>query len=94
MNKSFLKQDIFKASINKNIYLIFFIYLLVGLFIYKDFGLGIEEHFQRKSGFYWLNYILNFTEYDNLKELANFKFKKLSLLHQTLLILSLINIMV
>ena len=46
MNKSFLKQDIFKASINKNIYLIFFIYLLVGLFIYKDFGLGIEEHFK------------------------------------------------
>ena len=77
MNKSFLKQDIFKASINKNIYLIFFIYLLVGLFIYKDFGLGIEEHFQRKSGFYWLNYILNFTEYDNLKELANFKFKEI-----------------
>ena len=77
MNKSFLKQDIFKASINKNIYLIFFIYLLVGLFIYKDFGLGIEEHFQRKSGFYWLNYILNFTEYDNLKELANFKFQEI-----------------
>ena len=32
----------------------------------KDYGIGIEEHFQRKSGFYWLNFILNFTNLDFL----------------------------
>ncbi|MDB4339968.1 glycosyltransferase family 39 protein [Pelagibacteraceae bacterium] len=33
------------------------IYLLIGFLTYKDYGIGIEEHFQRSSGFYWLNYI-------------------------------------
>ena len=29
------------------------------------YGLGIEEHFQRSSGFYWLNYLLQFTNFEN-----------------------------
>ena len=41
------------------------IYLAVGLYTYKDYGLGIEEHFQRSSGFYWLNYLLQFTNFEN-----------------------------
>ena len=56
---------IFKKS--NLIYLLFFLILSVGFNISKDFGIGIEEHFQRKSGFYWLNYILSFTNFYSLK---------------------------
>ena len=42
MNKFFKKDSI--------IYYIFLLYFLIGLLIYKDFGVGIEEHFQRSSG--------------------------------------------
>ena len=41
---------------NRITYIILIIYYFLGVCIYKDFGLGIEEHFQRKLGFYWLNY--------------------------------------
>ena len=47
--------------------LISIIYLLVGFFTYKDYGIGIEEHFQRSSGFHWLNFILESTNFDSLK---------------------------
>ena len=50
------------------IYYILALYFLVGLTIYKDFGVGIEEHFQRSSGFYWLNYVLQFTDFEFLKD--------------------------
>ena len=56
---------IFKKS--NLIYLLFFLILCVGFSISRDFGIGIEEHFQRKSGFYWLNYILSFTNFNSLK---------------------------
>ena len=49
------------------------IYLAVGLYTYKDYGLGIEEHFQRSSGFYWLNYLLQFTNFENLQEITQSK---------------------
>ena len=47
-----------KKILNWNffIYLFFIIYFIIGLSIYKDFGVGIEEHFQRQNGFYWLNH--------------------------------------
>ena len=47
--------------------LISIVYLLVGFFTYKDYGIGIEEHFQRSSGFHWLNFILESTNFDSLK---------------------------
>jgi hypothetical protein len=47
--------------------LISIIYLLVGFFTYRDYGIGIEEHFQRSSGFHWLNFILESTNFDSLK---------------------------
>ena len=56
---------------NLIIILTFSIYFLVGIFIYKDFGIGIEEHFQRQNGFYWLKEILSFTNFENLKELTS-----------------------
>ncbi len=43
-------------------FIFFSVYFFIGLLIYKDFGIGIEEHFQRKNGFYWLNQFFVFFE--------------------------------
>ena len=48
-----------KKNFNLYIKLLFFFYFLLGLLIYKDFGVGIEEHFHRQNGFYWLIQIFN-----------------------------------
>jgi len=53
--------------------IIFSFYFFVGILTFKDYGVGIEEHFQRSSGFYWLNYILQFTDFDNLKTIIENK---------------------
>jgi hypothetical protein len=42
----------------------------LGLLIYSDYGIGIEEHFQRQNGFYWLKRILTFFRLDDLNFLA------------------------
>ncbi len=51
----------------------YLIYLILGFLIYEDFGITTDEEFQRYSGFYWLQYILNFTPFENLKYLVNEK---------------------
>ena len=54
---------------NKFILYVFFgLYFLIGLVTYGDYGINIEEHTQRYSGFYWLNYVVNFFEIESLKE--------------------------
>ncbi len=63
----------------KFINLFFILYFLLGLLIYKDFGIGIEEHFQRQNGFYWLKEILIFLNFDNLAVLAAEKFQAIRL---------------
>ena len=55
-------------SKNNYIYILLIFISLLGLFTYKHYGIGIEEHFQRKSGFYWLNYVLGFTPFDGLNK--------------------------
>jgi len=67
---------------DKKIYILvlfFSTYIFLGLFIYQDFGIGIEEHFQRKNGFYWLDYLLSFSDYHVLKEAVNLKYKEILL---------------
>ena len=49
----------------------YLIYLILGFLIYEDFGITTDEEFQRYSGFYWLQYIINFTPFENLKYLVN-----------------------
>jgi len=49
------------------------IYFCVGVFIFKDYGIGIEEHFQRSSGLYWLSEALQFTNFENLKNITTNK---------------------
>jgi len=52
----------------KNIfYFLYLSFFTLGLFIFNDFGISIDEEFQRYSGFYWLNYVLEFTPFESLK---------------------------
>ena len=60
---------------NLLIYLLFFIYFIIGFSIYKDYGIGIEEHFQRQNGFYWLQKILSILKIDHLSFLALEKYQ-------------------
>ena len=59
----FRSNNFFKVFI----IIFYLIYLILGILIYKDFGITTDEEFQRYSGFYWLQYILNFTPFENLK---------------------------
>ena len=43
------------------------------MFTFRDYGISIDEEFHRSSGFYWLNYILSFTAFEDLKNLVNIK---------------------
>ena len=67
-----------KEHSNKILFTFFLIFLFVGLITYKDYGIHIEEKFHRSNGFYWLNYILNFTEFNDLKNIASIKFNEIS----------------
>ena len=56
---NFFKKKIF--------HFIFFIYFLIGISIVKDYGISIDEEFQRFSGFYWLCYVLEFLPFDSFR---------------------------
>ncbi len=62
---------------NKIIFLLLLIISLIGILTYQDYGIGIEEHFQRKSGFYWLNFLLNYTDFEILKETSQLKLNEI-----------------
>ena len=63
---------------NNFIYIFFFIYFLIGIYIIGDYGISIDEEFQRYSGFYWLNYILEFTQLEVLKTEVLFRLNDIS----------------
>lgn len=58
-------------------YIIFSFYFLIGVTIYKDYGVGIEEHFQRQNGFYWLNHFFSLTNFEDFKSLVNVKYQEI-----------------
>ena len=61
-------------KISKNItYFLFSIFFLIGLLTFRDYGMWGDETFQRFSGFYWLNYVLSFTSFDELKNITALK---------------------
>ena len=65
-------------KISKNItYFLFSIFFLIGLSTFKDYGMWTDEEFQRFSGFYWLNYVLSFTSFDDLKNIAALKINQI-----------------
>ena len=61
----------------KIIVLLFVIFFLIGSITFKDYGISVDEEFQRSSGFYWLNYILSFTSFDELKNLVGIKLNQI-----------------
>ena len=60
-----MKSNIFFE--NRIYFFLFFAYFFIGLLLVNDYGISVDEEFHRYSGFYWLNYILEFTELKNLK---------------------------
>ena len=61
-------------KISKNItFFLFSIFFLIGLLTFRDYGMWGDEEFQRFSGFYWLNYVLSFTSFDELKNITALK---------------------
>jgi len=66
-----------KRTSKKITFLLFFTLFLTGLFTFKDYGISIDEEFHRSSGFYWLNYILNFTSFGDFKNLVSIKINQI-----------------
>ena len=60
------------------------IFFLVGILTFRDYGIGIEEIFQRASGFYWLKFLLSYTDLEQLKNLTNLKLQEVYLLNPQL----------
>ena len=50
-----------------SILLFFIIYFFTGFSVVDDYGISIDEEFQRYSGFYWLSYVLKFLPFDQLR---------------------------
>ena len=50
-----------KKQINQNLVsIVFFVSLyLLGLSIYKDYGIYLDDEYQRNNAFFWYNYIKN-----------------------------------
>ena len=66
-----------KKTTKKITFLLFLSYFLIGLFTFKDYGISIDEPYQRFSGFYWLNYVLSFTPFEELKNLVSYKLSEI-----------------
>jgi hypothetical protein len=67
-----------KKKFNIVIFFYFFIFLIIGTFTARDYGVHIEEKFHRSNGFYWLNYILSFTDFTELKTISINKLNNIS----------------
>ena len=67
-----------KKSSDVIIFFYFFMFLIIGTFTARNYGVHIEEKFHRLNGFYWLNYILNFTDFTELKTISMNKFNNIS----------------
>ena len=67
-------MDIKNTNISKIItFLLFTIFFLIGVATFKDYGISIDEEFQRSNGFYWLNYVLSFTPFQELNNAVSLK---------------------
>ena len=52
-----VKQTKKKFKINLLIFFIFLIYFIIGINIYKDYGISFDENINRDNGFVSLKYI-------------------------------------
>ena len=64
--------------INYLTYIFFGAYFIIGIKIYKDYGITTDEPFQRTSGYYWYLWIINnfFSDYTNF-EFLKINFNKM-----------------
>ena len=67
-------MNLLKRNFNEFIVAIIFSAIFIaGIFTYQDYGISVDEKFQRSNGFYWLNYLISFTNLEDLKTLVNLK---------------------
>jgi len=64
--------------IKKIIYVIFLLFFFIGIYTYKDYGISVDEEFERRVGFYWLEYVLSFTTFDNFYNSALLKLNEIT----------------
>ena len=57
------------------IFILFFVILLTGIFVFKDYGLTLDDEYYRKNGFFYKDFIIKY-----IQHLFNFNFDKLNLL--------------
>ena len=68
-----------KTFLNKSKkYFVFIILMIIGSIIYKDYGFNIDEKFHRSNGFYWLNYIAQYFNLDNLSLISQEKLNSIT----------------
>jgi len=66
-------------NFNKKItYAIFLLFFFIGIYTYKDYGISVDEEFERRVGFYWLEYVLSFTTFDNFYNSALLKLNEIT----------------
>jgi len=53
--------------------LLFVSLFIIGTLTFKDYGIGIDDKFHRLNGFFWLDYILSFTNLNELQGLVRSK---------------------
>ena len=65
---------------HKNLILLIFFssFFIIGLVTFRDYAVHIEEKFHRTNGFFWLNYLLNFTNFEDFKNISLIKFKEIN----------------
>ena len=64
--------------IKKVTYVIFLLFFFIGIYTYKDYGISVDEEFERRVGFYWLEYVLSFTTFDNFYNSALLKLNEIT----------------
>ena len=60
------------------IYALFFLLFIIGTLTFRDYGIGIDDKFHRLNGFYWLDYLLSFSDFNDLKSLVKIKLSQIS----------------
>ena len=64
----------FKILSNYCHYIFFTLFFVLGICIFKDFGFNIDESFHRRIGFYWLNFLSDFLNLENISNISKKNF--------------------
>ncbi len=72
-----------KSNFNKQTYYYFLLIFIIGTIVFStvniyDFGIHIEEKYHRMNGHYWLNFVANFFNLENLEKVTQAKLNDIS----------------